>query len=279
MSDIKLCAFADESGAAIDHQIEALKRNSIPYLEIRNVDGTNISNITLEKAKEVKNKLDANGLAVWSLGSPYGKIKLADDFGPHLDLFKRGLEIAKVLDAKCIRLFSFYEATAPSARDIVMERLSAFIDAAKGSGITLCHENEKGIYGDIASRCLDIHKTLPELKCVFDPANFIQSGQDTKEAWEMLKNYVYYMHIKDAMPDGKVVPAGKGAGNLPFLVGEYSKQGGGVMTLEPHLKIFDGLAALEESDEKTDIDDFTYPDNNAAFDVAVNAIKEIVAAL
>ena len=95
----------------------------------------------------------------------------------------------------------------------------------------------------------------------------------------MLKNYVYYMHIKDAMPDGKVVPAGKGAGNLPFLVGEYSKQGGGVMTLEPHLKIFDGLAALEESDEKTDIDDFTYPDNNAAFDVAVNAIKEIVAAL
>ena len=53
MSNIKLCAFADESGAAIDHQIAALKRNAIPYLEIRNVDGTNISNIALEKAKEV----------------------------------------------------------------------------------------------------------------------------------------------------------------------------------------------------------------------------------
>ena len=279
MSNIKLCAFADEADASIDLQIDALKRNAIPYLEIRNVDGINISKITLEKAKEVKSKLDANGLAVWSLGSPYGKIKVSDNFAELLDSFKHGLELSHELGAKCIRLFSFYEATDPAARDIVMERLSAFIEAAKGSGITLCHENEKGIYGDIASRCLDIHKTLPELKCVFDPANFIQSGQDTKEAWEMLKNYVYYMHIKDAMPDGKVVPAGKGAGNLPFLVGEYSKQGGGVMTLEPHLKIFDGLAALEESDEKTDIDDFTYPDNNAAFDVAVNAIKEIVAAL
>lgn len=279
MSNIKLCAFADEADASIDLQIEALKRNSIPYLEIRNVDGVNISKITFKKAKEVKSKLDANGLAVWSLGSPYGKIKVADDFAPHLDSFKYGLELSHELGAKCIRLFSFYEATAPSARDIVMERLSAFIEAAKGSGIILCHENEKGIYGDIASRCLDIHKTLPELKCVFDPANFIQSGQDTKEAWELLKNYVYYMHIKDAMLDGKVVPAGKGAGNLPFLVSEYSNQGGGVMTLEPHLKIFDGLAALEESDEKTDIDDFTYPDNNAAFDVAANAIKEIVAVL
>jgi sugar phosphate isomerase/epimerase len=279
MSNIKLCAFADEANGAIDQQIKALNRNSISYLEIRNVDGVNISKITLEKAKEVKAKLDANGLAVWSLGSPYGKIKVADDFASHLDEFKYGLELSHELGAKCIRLFSFYEATEPSARNIVMERLNAFIDAAKGSGVILCHENEKGIYGDIAARCLDIHKTLPELKCVFDPANFIQSGQDTIEAWEMLKNYVYYMHIKDAKLDGKVVPAGKGAGNLPFLVNEYSKQGGGVMTLEPHLKIFDGLAALEESEEKTDIDDFTYPDNDTAFDAASNAIKEIIAAL
>ena len=43
MSNIKLCAFADEANAEIDFQIEALKRNSIPYLEIRNVDGDTIS--------------------------------------------------------------------------------------------------------------------------------------------------------------------------------------------------------------------------------------------
>ncbi len=277
MSNIKLCAFADESNAFIDQQIETLKRNSIPYLEIRNVDNVNIAKITLEKAKEVKSKLDANGLAVWSLGSPYGKIKITDDFAPHLDEFKYGLELSHELGAKCIRLFSFYEAD-DSARDIVMERLTAFIEAAKGSGIVLCHENEKGIYGDIASRCLDIHKTLPELKCVFDPANFIQSGQDTKEAWELLKDYIYYMHIKDALWDGKIVPAGHGDGNIPYLVKEYSKQGGGIMTLEPHLMVFDGLAALE-ADEKTEIDNFSYPDNDTAFDVAANALKDIINAL
>lgn len=278
MSNIKLCAFADETSAEINHQIEALKRNSIPYLEIRNVDNVNIAKITLEKAKEVRSKLDANGLAVWSLGSPYGKIKITDDFAPHLDEFKYGLELSRELGAKCIRLFSFYDGD-DSTRDIVMERLNAFIEAAKGSEIILCHENEKGIYGDVASRCLDIHKTLPELKCVFDPANFIQSGQDTKEAWELLKDYVYYMHIKDSMPDGKIVPAGKGAGNLPFLVSEYSQQGGGIMTLEPHLMVFDGLAALEATDEKTEIDNFSYPDNDTAFDVAANAIKEIINSL
>lgn len=279
MLNLKLCAFADESDAAIDHQIEALKRNSIPFLEIRNVDGENISNITLEKAKEVKAKLDANGLAVWSLGSPYGKIKVADDFAEHLDLFKHGLELSHELGAKCIRLFSFYEAEDPAARDIVMERLAAFVEAAKGSGIVLCHENEKGIYGDTAARCLDIHKTLPELKAVFDPANFVQSNQDTKEAWELLHDYVYYMHIKDAIKGGKIVPAGQGDGNIPFLVKEYSKQGGGIMTLEPHLKVFDGLAALEAADEKTEIDDVSYPNNDVAFDTGANALKEILKSL
>ncbi len=277
MSNIKLCAFADETSPEIDLQIETLKRNSIPYLEIRNVDSVNIAKITLEKAKEVKSKLEANGLAVWSLGSPYGKIKITDDFAPHLDEFKYGLELAHELGAKCIRLFSFYEAD-DSTRDIVMERLNAFVEAAKGSGVVLCHENEKGIYGDIASRCLDIHKTLPELKCVFDPANFVQSNQDTKEAWELLHNYIYYMHIKDALFGGKIVPPGEGDGNIPYLVKEYSKQGGGIMTLEPHLMVFDGLAALE-ADEKTEIDNFSYPDNDTAFDVATNALKEIIKAL
>ncbi len=277
MSNIKLCAFADETNPAIDLQIETLKRNSIPYLEIRNVDSVNIAKITLEKAKEVKSKLEANGLAVWSLGSPYGKIKITDDFAPHLDEFKYGLELSHELGAKCIRLFSFYEAD-DSTRDIVMERLAAFVEAAKGSGVVLCHENEKGIYGDIASRCLDIHKTLPDLKCVFDPANFVQSDQDTKEAWELLHNYVYYMHIKDALFGGKIVPPGEGDGNIPYLVKEYSKQGGGIMTLEPHLMVFDGLAALE-ADEKTEIDNFSYPDNDTAFDVAANALKEIIKAL
>ncbi|MBQ9920007.1 MAG: sugar phosphate isomerase/epimerase, partial [Clostridia bacterium] len=114
--------------------------------------------------------------------------------------------------------------------------------------------------------------------CVFDPANFVQSNQDTKEAWELLHNYIYYMHIKDALFGGKIVPPGEGDGNIPYLVKEYSKQGGGIMTLEPHLMVFDGLAALE-ADEKTEIDNFSYPDNDTAFDVATNALKEIIKAL
>ena len=37
------------SGAMIDHQIESLKRNNLAGLELRNVDGTNGADITLDK--------------------------------------------------------------------------------------------------------------------------------------------------------------------------------------------------------------------------------------
>ena len=62
---IRLCAFADEADPSLDGQIEALKANGISLLEIRGVDGKNISTVTPEEAKEIKKKLDDNGISVW----------------------------------------------------------------------------------------------------------------------------------------------------------------------------------------------------------------------
>ncbi|MBE6659088.1 MAG: sugar phosphate isomerase/epimerase, partial [Ruminococcaceae bacterium] len=85
MAKFILSAFADEYAPEIDRQIEGLKANGIEYMEIRGVDGTNISDITLDKAEEVHAKLKAAGIGVSSIGSPIGKIKLTDDFEAHLD--------------------------------------------------------------------------------------------------------------------------------------------------------------------------------------------------
>lgn len=271
--NFKLAAFADEADGRITEQIKAMKENGIEYLEIRCVDGENISDISKKKAKEVRSLLDDAGLAVWSLGSPYGKIGINDNFTSHLDKFKYGLELAEILGARHIRLFSFYVPSGDeeSYRDEVMNRLEQFILAARDSGIILCHENEKGIYGDIALRCQEIHKAFPRLKAIFDPANFIQCGQDTIEAWKKLAPYIEYMHIKDAIADGSVVPAGKGIGNLPYLLKNYNVS---VLTLEPHLSVFDGFDKLEAK-EKSKMG-YCYSTPRAAFDAAVSALKELI---
>lgn len=269
----RLAAFADEAGSSIAEQISAMKENDVEYLEIRGMNGENIADLTNEKARDIRRQLEDSGISVWSLGSPYGKIGINEDFSSHLDKFKHGLELANILGAKHIRLFSFYipQGEAEKYKDEVMSRLDKFVSAAKGSRITLCHENEKDIYGDIALRCEEIHKEFPELKAVFDPANFIQCGQDTKAAWEMLSPYVEYMHIKDARSDGTVVPAGKGEGNIEFLLSQYK---GEILTIEPHLAVFEGFDDLEAG-EKTSMEKYCYPSSRAAFDAAVNALKDL----
>ena len=277
---MKIYAFADEASANIDEQIKAMKENKLDGLEIRNVDGVNISRITKEKAKEVRQKLDDAGLRVWTIGSPIGKIDIEkDDFALHTEKFRHTLELADILGAENIRLFSFFTSAENrgSYKDKVIERLGAFCEIAKGSGITLCHENEKGIYGDIPERCLEIHKALPEMKAIFDPANYVQCEVDTLKAWEMIKPYVKYLHIKDALADGNVVPAGKGIGNVKFILDDYIRNGGDSVTVEPHLTVFDGLKALEKEGDTSVVGEvYKYSSNTEAFTAAVSALRELI---
>ena len=273
---MNIYAFADEASPFLCGQIEAMHRNDLNGLEIRGVDGVNVSDLTEEQAYDIRRKLDEADLTVWSIGSPLGKILITDPFEPHLKKMKHTLKIAKILGSKNIRIFSFYipEGEKPEKyKDEVIIRLKQFVVAAEGTGITLCHENEKGIYGDIAARCLEIHQEVPQIKCVIDPANYIHCGQDPLEAWNMLHSYIHYLHIKDADEDGKVVPAGKGIGHVAAVLDAYIAQGGTAVTIEPHLTVFEGLKNLEQEGHTSTIDSFTYASRDEAFDAACNALK------
>ncbi len=278
---MKIYAFADEASPFIDEQIKAMKENGLDGLEIRNTDKVNVSDISDSKAREIRAKMDAAELKTWSIGSPIGKINIeTDDFILHTEKFKRTLEIAEILGAENIRLFSFFmpkDKDTDSYKNEVIDRLGSFCELSKGTGITLCHENEKGIYGDTVERCLEIHKALPEMKAIFDPANYVQCGVDTLGAWEMIKQYVKYLHIKDSLTDGNIVPAGKGDGNIPQILKEYINIGGNAVTLEPHLAVFDGLSGLENEGEKSLVGEkYKYSSNGKAFEAAATALKGLL---
>lgn len=280
-NSIKIYGFADEASPMIDGQIKAMLRNGLQGLEIRNVDETNVADITLDKAREVRSKLDAAGLITWSIGSPIGKIDIEkDDFTAHLEKLKHTLEIANILGAENIRMFSFFMPTDKDAsiyKNEVLDRLGQMAEIAKGTGVTLCHENEKGIYGDKAARCLEIFKAVPEIKGIFDPANFVQSGENTIDAWNLLKAYIKYVHVKDARAsDDMIVPAGSGDGNFKIIVPEYLAQGGSCFTMEPHLKEFSGLSGLEREGEESKVGEFNFETGDEAFDYACDAFKTIL---
>lgn len=278
--NIYVSAFADEAGSDLKTQIKALNNAGIEYIEIRGVDGKPFTDRNPKEASKIAKILRENGIRIKTLGSPCGKIGVLDDFAPHLELFKRTLELANVTGADCIRLFSFYIPEGEKAekfRDVVVERLSRFCEEAEGSGVYLCLENEKGIYGDIAVRSAELLKLIPNIHAVFDSANFVQAGQDVQQAWTVLKDRVHYIHIKDINERGDIVPAGLGIGLYPEILKEYASRGGGFVTLEPHLAEFAGLAGLEREGEKSEIGGcYHFKDNEEAFAAAADYLKKIL---
>lgn len=275
----QLGAFADESSPNLLGQIDALKRNGFSFLEIRKLDKKSYQDLTLEETKELAKVLADNGIAVQSLGSSIGKMKIDDDFDAHMELYKHALEQGNILGADKIRLFSFFlpqDEDPAQFKNLVLDRMGIIAETAKSFGIKACHENEKGIYGDVASRCLELFQAVPDLGGIFDPANFVQCGQDTLEAWEMLHPYITYMHIKDSLNNGMIVLPGTGDGHVPEIVKMYTQQGGTLFTLEPHLAVFDGLADLEQEGQTSNVGHMAFESKEAAFDCAAQNLIKIL---
>ena len=289
MLNFTLTGFADEAAKELDGQIAALKRNSMSYFEPRGIDGKNIADFTVEEAKELKAKLDAEGIKVSSIGSPFGKIEIDEDFEPLFEKFKNTVEVAKILETKYIRMFSFFFTKGQSYeenREEVLRRVKAMADYSYEQGIYCCLENEKGIYGDTDDRNLEILRYCnPKLYAIVDPANYIQCGVDPLKAYEKVAGYVKYLHVKDAyFENGEVVPAGKGDGSVAEIIKLFARNNGEkFLSLEPHLTVFDGLSDLEpDNDTMKSIEkkqSYVYASSTESFDAAVAALNEILANL
>ena len=274
-----ISAFADEYSDNFLEQCKALNDFDIPFIEIRHADGKNISEMDKSDVLEMVKKLKDHNLGVSSIGSPIGKIKLDGDIQGHFDTAEKIFEYANMLGAKNIRAFSFYlpdNKTREECKTQVFDNLAKLLEIAQKYGVTLCHENEALIYGEGPNQCLELLDTFKgKLKCVFDMGNFVLDGYDPVKAYELLKDYVEYFHIKDSLSAGAIVPPGKGEAKIKEILKAYddSDKKPTFITLEPHLQTFAGLNALVG---KSFDNPYKYPDQKTAFTDAVKNLKELL---
>jgi len=262
---IHLSAFADEISADLHEQIEVLRSEHIHFIDLRGVWGTNVLDLTDQQAIEIKQTLNANGIGVSALASPIGKIPIDASFEEHLQRFRRAIELAQFFHTPFIRIFSFYPPVSSetakgengqrdiaSWRDEVLEHLRKLTMLARDANLILLHENEKDIYGDTIARCIDLLLNIndPHFLAIFDPANFIQCDQTPyPDAYQALRPWLRYMHVKDALVDGTVVAAGEGKAQWPDILKQLHTDGyDGFFSLEPHLALseqFQGFSGPE----------------------------------
>ena len=247
-----LSGFADEISDDFTEQCQVAAALGLQFIEVRSAWGINILDLDAQQLATVRQTLADHGLAVSSIGSPIGKIPIDEDFEPHLQRARHAGEVANLLGAGFIRIFSFFirDGSDPDDhRDEVLRRMTALAEVATDAGVIMLHENEKEIYGDIPRRCLDIVTSVgsPNLKLAWDPANFVQVGvRPFTEGYADLRPHVAYVQIKDALlADASVVVAGAGDGELVETVRALRADGfDGFFSLEPHLGEYTAFGAL-----------------------------------
>jgi len=268
---IRLSAFADEASSSFPEQIAALKRNGIGYIELRGLDGKNVSLLTEEEAHGYARTLSEAGIAVSAIGSPLGKVGIDEDFAAYKKLVRHVCRLARIFGTERVRMFSFYDAYGKEQK--VYDQLREMVAIAAQEGVSLCHENEKEIFGDTAERNLMILENAPGIRFVYDPANFVEVGESADKTLDLLHSRADYFHIKDVIAaTGELVPAGYGDGRISELVARIGDEDK-ILTIEPHLKIFAGFSEIDRTQMKNK---FEFDSNDAAFDAAVAAIKNVL---
>ena len=268
---MRISAFGDEIAVDFEEQLSVLKQLSIPLIDIRAAWGVNCSQFTGDHIDRIKRLCAKYDIAVSCMGSPIGKSPIADPIEIESERLKTIGAAAHQLGTRNIRLFSFYPEgdVDDAAIQLSMDRLGALAEIAGENDLQLLLENEKGVVGDIPERCLQLMRAIdsPQLRFIWDPANFVQCGavDQVDRWWDELHPYIGYIHIKDArLADHSVTVAGEGDGQLLELLTRLRDSGyDGVLSLEPHL-----LEARHSSG-------FSGADGMAA---AVGALRQLTAA-
>ncbi|MCE9561009.1 MAG: sugar phosphate isomerase/epimerase [Planctomycetes bacterium] len=249
-----LSAFADEISPDPREQISVLKACNIRHIEFRSIHKTNVLALSDEQIKEFKKLLDGEGFKLSAIGSPIGKLAVDAPFEPHLDKFKRAIELCGVFGTPNIRIFSYYPPgndpnfdtkNWPASRDEVIRRMRVKAEIAVANKVVLFHENEHRIYGDSPDRVRDIFTSVnsPALRAAYDAANYVFGNFDSVEGWEKTKEFTSHFHIKDWKKGGHAagheygVIAGTGDGDIAYSIKAAVKRDyHGFATMEPHLR-------------------------------------------
>lgn len=252
MTPWKLSGFGDEIDPDPAVQIAVLQALGARHIEVRSAWGVNIVDLDESQLTQLAAVVRERGMSVSAVASPIGKVDVSLPVEHEVGRLQRAIRAADVLETPYIRIFSFFRDENLSAEDIrddVLVRMAALARTAEAAGVTLVHENEKDIYGDIPARVLDVIESVgsDRLRIAWDNANFVQVGvRPFTDGYAMLRPHLEYLQLKDALAaTGEVVPVGDGDGELRETLTALRDDGyAGFASLEPHLADVNALGGF-----------------------------------
>lgn len=257
---IRLTGFADEAGVGLAAQIKATKELGWEFIESRNIDKTNIHNLSDKDFDKAAAMLEESDIKVNCFGSTVmnWQHQITEDFSVTLEEVNRAIPRMKRLGTKLIRIMSYAVLKNADGTDAAdqreQERFRRVREVKKmfdDAGIVPVHENCMNYGGMGPQHTLRLLENVPGLRLVFDTGNpvFTDNRDAAKpypkqSAWEFyqtVKPHIEYIHIKDgkfnkAQNKCDFTYAGDGDGDVEKIMRDVVAGGyDGMISIEPHI--------------------------------------------
>lgn len=232
---LALTVIGDEIGPSLDEMLSFCAENGVTRLDMRTVDGRNLLGMSLAEVAAIAARIDAAKIRVPTFVSPLlkwaapgkeaaaGKVDFAFDPAtcPAEDVLEYGCDVAGVLGAPKMRIFSFLRHNGFRAEDL-LPALERLMDLS-GMHVTWMRlENEPVCNLGSIAELADFFRKLPDLLAIVLDAKQVQiqalpdignsygMGQPpTAEDIAVLAPITDTLHFKDRR-DGRAVPFGEG---------------------------------------------------------------------
>ncbi|MBN1675394.1 MAG: sugar phosphate isomerase/epimerase [Kiritimatiellae bacterium] len=244
MGKIKICGIADEAGQPIDVQIKAHKELGWDMIELRQVDNTNVTELTDKEFDKVYAALTEAGIKVPSFASPLCNWArpITTDFSVDVEELKRAIPRMQRLGAKTIRIMSYTNVkenpwSQADWKKEVVRRIKELARMAGDGGITLAHENCHGWAGQSPDTMVELIKSVdsPHLKLLLDTGNFSGKRGESWAMYEKIRPHIAYVHMKDRNEEKATFP-GEGNSEVKRIAKALIDSGyDGIMSIEPHI--------------------------------------------
>lgn len=274
--------FADEASKSFDGQIKATLELGWKNIEARNIDGTNIHDLSDEAFDQVYIALGEAGIKVNCFGSAVANWSKQpdseEDFQKSVEELKRAIPRMHKLGTKFIRGMSFaiaqnQQPDNPELEAMIFRKVQYMVDMCADAGIIYLHENCRNYGGLSYKHTLKLVENIesPAFKLLFDTGNPVFSPdyqyaeprpyQCVWEFYRQVREFVVYIHIKDAVMEPSLETgemktrytfAGEGCGDVRAILADMFKRGyDGGISIEPHLAgvvFHEENSALPEAD-------------------------------
>jgi sugar phosphate isomerase/epimerase len=246
---LKNCSgISDGAGASIDVQIKAHLELGWSNIELRCIDGVNLTAIDDDKFDEVFKKVSDAGLQVSCFASAIANWArpVTTPFDVDVEELKRAVARMHRMKTKFIRIMSYPNDEKQPWDEIewkteVIRRLKELARIAEEGGVMLLHENCSGWGGKNYQNNLELLQEIdsPAFRALFDSGNPVVYGQDSWVWYQAVKDCIEYVHIKDAvLEDDKpqYTYCGEGDGQTKKILHDLAASGyDGIVSIEPHI--------------------------------------------